>query len=66
MEVSNFKNILTEKGYYALLNRLESNNHIFQEFFPIENTDKLTFETIDEVAGINVAAFTGAYGGLPE
>jgi len=63
MEVSNFKNILTEKGYYALLNRLESNNHIFQEFFPIENTDKLTFETIDEVAGINVAAFTGAYGG---
>lgn len=61
MEISNFKNLLTEAGYYALLKRVENDDHIFQSFFPFEETDKLSFEAIDEIAGVNVAAFTGAY-----
>ena len=63
MTKSYFSGILTPQAHELLMSNLKSPENMFwTKYFPLETTDKLTYEAINEVAGMNVAAFTTVFG----
>lgn len=51
-------------AFQFLMEKLEAEKttHFFENFFPLKNTDRLSYEAIQEVANANIAAFTTTLG----
>lgn len=57
-------NGLTEQAFAYLMERVESETgqRFFQKYFPMQTTDRLTYEAIQDIVGKNIAAFVTMFG----